>query len=256
MFIMTTGLYFSLISAIVCSLGCIDNVSGYEYELKRGRVADAEDVWLTNPSDSIVATDTILYDTHHDDSGGDPVTDSNSAASDSSSTDNDVATEVDGNTVATPCTINDECDDGIFCNGIEECAAGTCLSGKLHRCDDHDPLTEDFCDPVQEVCGHYPRECGTELECDDGDPCTVKRCIENECRYDDLVCWDPSFRLVGLCDPEPGNYLEDEVNNFPCRFVECLHKGDCNDDNPETTDVCENHTCVHISCEPSCQDMK
>ncbi|MFT5354591.1 MAG: hypothetical protein ACI9KE_001798, partial [Polyangiales bacterium] len=34
------------------------------------------------------------------------------------------------------CTMNSECDDGVFCNGDEQCAAGECVAGDAPDCDD------------------------------------------------------------------------------------------------------------------------
>ncbi|MEP0843521.1 MAG: hypothetical protein HRF43_12535 [Phycisphaerae bacterium] len=39
------------------------------------------------------------------------------------------------------------------------------------KCDDHDPCTEDFCNPLTGQCDHLPIVCP-----DDGDPCTLEYC--------------------------------------------------------------------------------
>jgi VCBS repeat protein len=44
-----------------------------------------------------------------------------------------------------PCGSQAECDDGIFCNGIEWCGTGFCRPGTAPSCDDGDVCTEDLC---------------------------------------------------------------------------------------------------------------
>jgi len=50
----------------------------------------------------------------------------------------------------------------------DTCVAGTCTGGPPRGCDDHDPCTDDTCDPVL-GCRHVFNTAG----CDDGDACTT-----------------------------------------------------------------------------------
>src|SRR5687767_11836059 len=85
-----------------------------------------------------------------------------------------------------PCLADDECDDGLFCNGAERCAPGTtgagadgCVAGEPELCDDADECTVDTCDEDTQDCrnaardldadGHGDRACGGD-DCDDDDP--------------------------------------------------------------------------------------
>ena len=43
------------------------------------------------------------------------------------------------------CSSQSECDDGVFCNGVEWCGAGSCHAGTPPSCDDGDPCTTDLC---------------------------------------------------------------------------------------------------------------
>ncbi|HXU10955.1 MAG TPA: FG-GAP-like repeat-containing protein [Candidatus Binatia bacterium] len=43
------------------------------------------------------------------------------------------------------CFAQSECDDGIFCNGVESCGGGSCHAGTPPSCDDGDVCTEDLC---------------------------------------------------------------------------------------------------------------
>ena len=51
-----------------------------------------------------------------------------------------------------PCGADSDCDDGLFCNGIETCdlATGQCIAG-ASPCDDSDPCTVD-CDETNDFC--------------------------------------------------------------------------------------------------------
>ncbi len=54
---------------------------------------------------------------------------------------------------AISCTSNDECDDGIFCNGAETCTAAVCAAG-IATCDDGIACTVDACSVDTDVCTH------------------------------------------------------------------------------------------------------
>ena len=47
--------------------------------------------------------------------------------------------------VAPGCTINEDCDDGVFCNGEETCATGACVAGTA-------PCAPTSCDEAARVC--------------------------------------------------------------------------------------------------------
>ncbi len=77
------------------------------------------------------------------------------------------------------CDSDDDCDDGVFCNGLEECVAGACAPGAPPSCDDGDACTTDACSAEDDACvnapvdadrdGHVAASCGGD-DCDDSDP--------------------------------------------------------------------------------------
>jgi hypothetical protein len=97
-----------------------------------------------------------------------------------------------------PCVTAGDCDDGLFCTGVESCVEGLCQPGTPPACDDQVDCTEDSCDPGSDSCmsseNHFlcsdGNNCnGTEtcdmfegclpgepLDCDDGIDCTVDNC--------------------------------------------------------------------------------
>ncbi len=61
------------------------------------------------------------------------------------------------------CQSDPDCDDGLFCNGAETCAAnGTCTPGA-------DPCPGEDCDETADVC--VPLVCNTDGTCDAGEDC-------------------------------------------------------------------------------------
>jgi hypothetical protein len=52
---------------------------------------------------------------------------------------------------------DNSCDDGLYCNGTEICAAGMgCQPGDPVECDDEQTCTEDSCDEVEKKCIYTP----------------------------------------------------------------------------------------------------
>lgn len=96
---------------------------------------------------------------------------------------------------------NAECDDGLFCNGVELCEAGRCVGGRPLDVDDGIACTDDRCDEASRRVVHTPvaARCDDGLFCngtetcdaasgcragppvavDDADPCTVDLCDES-----------------------------------------------------------------------------
>ncbi len=78
------------------------------------------------------------------------------------------------------CENDDDCNDGVFCNGTETCIRGDCFDGADADCDDGNPCTVDSCDPGFDGCryevadgcdaGLPPADAG--IPCDDFDPST------------------------------------------------------------------------------------
>src|SRR4051812_10746232 len=54
------------------------------------------------------------------------------------------------------CTSNAQCDDGVFCNGVEQCNAGRCERLAPVDCADAIDCTQDRCDEAARMCVHQP----------------------------------------------------------------------------------------------------
>lgn len=81
------------------------------------------------------------------------------------------------------CERDEDCADGNFCDGDEECIVGGCYEGPARDCNDGNVCTEDRCDPVLDRCVYEP----VVLEgCDvDGGDASVP--------FDPLVHYDGAF---------------------------------------------------------------
>ena len=147
--------------------------------------------------------------------------------------DGDADEEGDGDFPA--CSGDEECDDGVFCNGVETCHPETgCQEAETPSCDDEISCTIDLCDLTADECLHAP----IDEECDDGVDCTVDTCdlaIEgclnspvNEACDDGLWCTGAE-----ICDAVEG-----------CRRgtpPECTDDLDCTEDScDEEADECVN----------------
>jgi cysteine-rich repeat protein len=137
---------------------------------------------------------------------------------------------VSGCAALPPCGRDDDCDDGIFCNGAETCdvEAGLCRGGAAPVVDDAVPCTVDACSEVAGAVTHTPvnARCSDGVFCngfeachpvdgcrpgappplEDGVGCTVGRCDEAaafvEQTPDDAACDDGLFcNGAEVCDP-------------------------------------------------------
>ena len=98
-----------------------------------------------------------------------------------------------GQTFSSGCSIPADCDDGVFCNGVEDCVSGSCQAGTPINCDDGVGCTVDFCNEGTQLCEHDPDDgacdngvfcdgaetCNLVLDCQAGsDPCPGQTCDE------------------------------------------------------------------------------
>ena len=76
------------------------------------------------------------------------------------------------------CDIPADCNDGLFCNGVEDCNAPNCVSGI-------DPCPGQNCDEGSQSCA----ECFNDPQCDDGLFCNgAETCVGNVCQAGSDPC--------------------------------------------------------------------
>lgn len=105
--------------------------------------------------------------------------------------------------VATGCDpcVNNPCDDGFACNGVETCSA----NGPEIVCTDSSPVE---C-PPPEACTEPDGACVTpgcssDADCDDTDACTIDTCTDTVCESVQVIC--PSGQV---CDPATGECVDE-----------------------------------------------
>lgn len=157
------------------------------------------------------------------------------------------------------CRHDEECDDGLFCNGSERCLDGGCAAGAPPLCDDGVECTADECDEAASACVNLPdddrcsddRFCnGAEWcdlvegclagppPCDDGIECTFDYCEEDpviegegQCYSvaDDERCDDGLF-CTGeeMCHPEYGCLVTVQPceDSYECTIDSCNEEED------------------------------
>lgn len=123
-------------------------------------------------------------------------------------TDGDVATDagdvdagmpdagMDAGPVDAGCTSAADCNDGLYCNGIERCEVGTCVAGTPVTCDDGVACTEDTC--VEPAAGTTPscNYTANDALCGAGETCNatsgcIAGCAETPCRLVSPQCGCP-----------------------------------------------------------------
>jgi hypothetical protein len=70
------------------------------------------------------------------------------------------------------CDNDGDCNDGLWCNGIETCVDSICQAGTAPDCDDAVACTGDMCDELNDECVNDPND----AYCDDDDICTDDSC--------------------------------------------------------------------------------
>ena len=162
----------------------------------------------------------------------------------------DAGTADGGADASIGCAADPDCDDGLFCNGAEHCAAGHCTPGTAARCDDGIACTTD-------ACSESMRRCVARAPDADGDGAGAASCsdLTGAPLGDDCDDTDPE-RSAGQrevcdgerhdedCDPLTHGGLDNDGDGQEdarcCNATDC--GSDCNDGNAAVhlgaTEVC------------------
>jgi len=132
-------------------------------------------------------------------------------------TDTDTDADTDTDTDTDPeCGADLECDDGIFCDGAESCAAGICEAGAPPDCSDAIDCTVDACDAELDACLSTPNDEG----CDDGLACTGAEVCDPEASgcvdAPDVDCDDGVLCTDDSCDEAAGGTCVNTANDTSC----------------------------------------
>ena len=122
------------------------------------------------------------------------------------------------------CTIDGDCNDGLYCNGAETCVSGVCKPGTLVDCSAlSNQCNNGVCDEATDSCVAQPKADGTAcndgLYCNTGETCQVgvctgglarvcddaKTCTTDSCSEEKDMCeylWPTCGILDSCCGPE------------------------------------------------------
>jgi hypothetical protein len=149
-------------------------------------------------------------------------------------------------------------DDGVFCNGIEQCdsqldcvsAGDPCLDQGLH------------CNEDAMIC----QSCTEDDHCDDQLACTSDSCLEGECQHSlnhDLCADDGNFcNGIEICDPVSGCTSSGDpclleglyCNQDQSRCDQCQEDGHCDDNVACTQNTCVEGACLFVVDPSLCAD--
>ncbi|MCH9033192.1 MAG: S8 family serine peptidase, partial [Planctomycetes bacterium] len=145
------------------------------------------------------------------------------------------------------CTLDIECDDGLFCNGSEYCDSfGFCRNGADVDCGDGILCTTDTCDPAT-GCMNTP----VDAACDDGNLCTADACNTM------LGCINDGTGITLGCDDgnacTTGDACQGDAGGT-CQGTD-TSGNDCDDGIACTTDSCDSATgCTNTPADLQCDD--
>ncbi len=107
--------------------------------------------------------------------------------------------------ICTGCSVSEDCDDGIFCNGSETCSAPDCVAGTTPDCDDGVDCTDDDCSSDTDACANSPNDdnCASGYYCDAVSDCTdVDECALGLDDCDpNATCTNTEGGFTCECDP-------------------------------------------------------
>ncbi|MFH1434673.1 MAG: hypothetical protein ABIJ56_03050, partial [Pseudomonadota bacterium] len=89
------------------------------------------------------------------------------------------------------------CDDGDLCTQVDTCSEGMCAGGSELDCNDSDPCTDDLCTPASGCYHELNRS-----ECSDGLFCTIRNVCNSagECLGEPRPCFDGEECTADFCN--------------------------------------------------------
>lgn len=155
---------------------------------------------------------------------------------------------------ATPgCSVDADCDNGLWCDGTETCDlnlnGGTCVAGSA-SC-----TAQQTCDEANDICNDV--SCVTDSDCDNGLYCDgVEFCNENnECEFGTpVICEDGLFcNGISTCDEDIDSCVTADPNPCGDDGISCQA---C-DEIYDQCDVPQNALCVETGnvCDPTNQGI-
>ena len=170
------------------------------------------------------------------------------------------------------CSADSECDDGLFCNGVETCQSGVCVPGTPVDCSSlNDQCNVGVCEETSDSCVTQPANEGSSCEdglfCNVGETCQAGSCAGGSAR----VCSDGNSCTIDSCSEAAGSCVNTSVQdgtlcedgqfctlNTVCTTGVCGGgtPRDCSDPVSCTVDSCDeaSNSCVNNPDNSLCSD--
>jgi hypothetical protein len=110
------------------------------------------------------------------------------------------------------CLVDNDCNDGLYCNGMETCVANECQSGTPPDCSDLYGCTIDFCNETSDSCENIANDtsCSDGVACNGQEYCDINSGCQPgtniDCSYLDDQC------NIGICTEPNGTCVQQPVN--------------------------------------------
>jgi len=151
---------------------------------------------------------------------------------------------------APACSSDEDCDDGLACDGAERCTGGRCISGSPLECDDEIACTTDFCSEELRRCVNRPEDA-------DHDGSASNACVDargmplgEDCDDTSAAIYPGAVELCDVmnvdedCDPTTNGDRDGDGDGHV--DIACCNGSSCGDDcndavagaSPSGTEVC------------------
>ena len=143
------------------------------------------------------------------------------------------------------CSVDGDCDDNIYCNGIERCQERACQAGTAISCGDGVGCTTDMCNENLDRCDHILNNgyCNDGLHCNGEEYCDVALDCQSGIS---VICDDGDICTEDYCDESADKCTYNLVQGC------CNIDSDCNAAN--AIEACISNKCTILNCENSYED--
>lgn len=161
------------------------------------------------------------------------------------STDGNACTDDECNGVGacTHANNTDPCEDGVFCNGADTCAAGSCSQHAGDPCGDGVDCTDDLCNEGADTCSNTANDanCDDSLFCNGTETCDVDADCQSgtsPCDDSNSCTTDVCTEATDLCSTTPLPELADCDDENRCSIDDQCVGGSCVGEEPLMVDLC------------------
>lgn len=129
------------------------------------------------------------------------------------------------------CRTDDDCSNGVVCDGVEQCVEGECRDGEALDCDDGDPCTESDCIEEEGGCVHEPLDHDGDGYIADYSPePDSEYCGGTDCNDDNDTAYPGAERQCDNVDHDCDDHIDNDYDGDGY-VSEACDGDDCDDEN-------------------------